>query len=182
MALSNGTWTVCNTQNTAVLRDFAPALLCCPQFGRYDDIFASLICQRIMREKGYVVHFGGPLVWQQRNKHDLIVDLKAELWGMEHVVKLAEALNHILVFERQAHPVRQVYDTLQHFSWFPKEANTLAQAFMDALAGAADPQGIVRLSALTEAMENDVQSLTKDRQHLGSHTNFNDKLFVASHY
>jgi hypothetical protein len=131
VVVSNGTWTVCNTQNTAVLRDFAPALLCCPQFGRYDDIFASLICQRIMREKGYVVHFGGPLVWQQRNKHDLIVDLKAELWGMEHVVKLAEALNHILVFERQAHPVRQVYDTLQHFPWFPKEANTLAQAFMD---------------------------------------------------
>jgi WD40 repeat protein len=57
----------------------------------------------------------------------------------------------------------------------------LAQAFLDALAGAADSQGIVRLSALTEAMENDVQSLTKDRQHLGMHVNFNGALFVASH-
>jgi Caspase domain len=43
----------------------------------------------------------------------------------------------------------------------------LAQAFLDALASAADSQGIVKLSALTEAMENEVQSLTKDRQHLG---------------
>jgi WD40 repeat protein len=58
----------------------------------------------------------------------------------------------------------------------------LTQAFLDALAGAADPQGIVRLSALTEAMENDVQSLTKGRQHLGMHVNFNGNLFVASHY
>ncbi len=57
----------------------------------------------------------------------------------------------------------------------------LAQSFLDALVGAADSQGIVRLSALTEAMENDVQSLTKERQHLGMHVNFSGDLFVASH-
>jgi WD40 repeat protein len=58
----------------------------------------------------------------------------------------------------------------------------LAKAFLDALTGAADPQGIVKLSALTEAMENEVQSLTKGRQHLGMHINFSGSLFVASHY
>jgi Caspase domain len=58
----------------------------------------------------------------------------------------------------------------------------LAQAFLDALVWAADSQGIVRLSALTDAMENEVKSLTKDRQHLGMHINFNADLFVASHY
>jgi WD40 repeat protein len=57
----------------------------------------------------------------------------------------------------------------------------LAQAFLDALVGAADPQGIVRLSALTDAMDNDVQKLTKGRQHLGMHLNFSGNLFVASH-
>jgi WD40 repeat protein len=57
----------------------------------------------------------------------------------------------------------------------------LAQAFLDALAGAADSEGIIKLSALTEAMENDVQSLTKERQHLGMHVNFNANLFVARH-
>jgi uncharacterized caspase-like protein len=58
----------------------------------------------------------------------------------------------------------------------------LAQAFLDALVGAADSQGIVRLSALTDAMENEIQSLTKGRQHLGIHINFSGDLFVADHY
>ncbi len=58
----------------------------------------------------------------------------------------------------------------------------LAQAFLDALTGAADSQGVVRLSALADAMENEVQSLTKGRQHLGMHVNFSGDLFVASHY
>ncbi len=58
----------------------------------------------------------------------------------------------------------------------------LAQAFLDALAGTADAQGIVRLSALTDAMENEVQSLTRGRQHVGMHVNFSGDLFVAGHY
>jgi uncharacterized caspase-like protein len=45
----------------------------------------------------------------------------------------------------------------------------LAQAFLDALVGAADSQGIVRVSDLTDAMATDVQSLTDGRQHLGMH-------------
>jgi len=57
----------------------------------------------------------------------------------------------------------------------------LAQAFLDALTGAADSQGIVKLSALTDAMENEVQSLTKGRQHLGMHVNFSGNLFVGYH-
>jgi hypothetical protein len=40
----------------------------------------------------------------------------------------------------------------------------------------------VRLSALADAMENEVRSLTKDQQHLGMHINFSSDLFVASHY
>jgi WD40 repeat protein len=57
----------------------------------------------------------------------------------------------------------------------------LTQAFLDALVGAGDPKGIVRLSALTDAMENGVQSLTKGQQHLGMHVNFSGALFVANH-
>ena len=58
----------------------------------------------------------------------------------------------------------------------------LAEAFLDALKGAADAEGIIRLSALTDAMENEVRSLTHDRQHLGMHVNFSGDLFMASHY
>ncbi len=57
------------------------------------------------------------------------------------------------------------------------------QAFLDALSGAADPEGhgIIRLSALTDAMDAELKTLTKGRQHLGLHVNFGGDLFVASH-
>jgi WD40 repeat protein len=58
----------------------------------------------------------------------------------------------------------------------------LAQAFLDALTGAADAQGVIRLSALTDAMEAELQSLTKSRQHLRMHVNFSGPLFMAGHY
>ena len=58
----------------------------------------------------------------------------------------------------------------------------LAEAFLDALKGAAATEGVIRLSALTDAMENEVKSLTHDRQHLGMHVNFSGDLFVAGHY
>jgi hypothetical protein len=58
----------------------------------------------------------------------------------------------------------------------------LAEAFLDALKGAADAEGVIRLSALTDAMENEVRSLTKGKQHMGMHVNFSGDLFVASHY
>ena len=58
-----------------------------------------------------------------------------------------------------------------------------AEAFLDALKGAgADSQGVIRLSALTDTMENELLSLTKGRQHLGMHVNFSGDLFVAGHY
>jgi uncharacterized caspase-like protein len=58
----------------------------------------------------------------------------------------------------------------------------LAEAFLDALKGAPATDGVIRLSGLTDAMENEVQSLTKGRQHLGMHVNFSGDLFMASHY
>jgi hypothetical protein len=58
----------------------------------------------------------------------------------------------------------------------------LAEVFLDALKGAADPKGIIRDYPLIDAMDKEVRSLTKGRQHLGTHPNFNGDLFMASHY
>jgi len=55
----------------------------------------------------------------------------------------------------------------------------LSQAFLDSLAEAGDSDGIVKLSALVAAMANEVKSLTKDKQHLGIHVNFDADLFVS---
>ena len=58
-----------------------------------------------------------------------------------------------------------------------------AQAFLDALGSAGDPDGVVSLSTLADRMDDEVESLTKNlkfKQHLGRNLNFNRKLFVAS--
>lgn len=83
---NRGTWTVFNSQNTAIIRELAPAFFMVPQWGRYDDIFASLVVQRLMRDRGYVICFGQPLVWQQRNQHDLLKDLRNEQFGAERIL------------------------------------------------------------------------------------------------
>ena len=57
-----------NSQNIAFVRELAPCFLMVPVFGRYDDIYASLLAQRVMREHNFHVHFGQPFVWQQRNR------------------------------------------------------------------------------------------------------------------
>jgi len=89
------THTVFNTQNSAVIRALAPAMLLCPQFKRYDDIVASLVTQRVMRDLGYHVLFGPPVVYQERNVHDLGKDLADEAWGQAHLLQVAHGLDDL---------------------------------------------------------------------------------------
>ncbi len=56
-------------------------------------------------------------------------DLKAEMFGMEHIVHLAEILDNIPALPK--YPVRTIYEILSHVPWMPKAVNELAQAFMD---------------------------------------------------
>lgn len=86
-------WTMFNTQSTAFLRELAPAMFCPPGVGRFDDILASLITQRVMRERGLSVFFGQPFFWQQRNAHNLYRDLREEQWGYENVRQIASILD-----------------------------------------------------------------------------------------
>ena len=86
------TRTVWNTQNSAVIRDLAPAMLLCPQFKRYDDIIASLVCQRVMADTGHHVLFGPPFVYQERNIQSLSKNLEDEAWGQAHILDVQAAL------------------------------------------------------------------------------------------
>lgn len=86
------TWTVYNSQNSAFIRALAPFMFMLPGCGRYDDIYASLICQWTMRRRGLHVHFGPPMIWQSRNPHDLMRDLYGEIEGMGKIKRFAEFL------------------------------------------------------------------------------------------
>jgi WD40 repeat protein len=56
------------------------------------------------------------------------------------------------------------------------------QAFLDALNGGADREGhgVISMPELAEAMDKDLETLTKGKQHLGPHLNFLGDVFVVS--
>jgi uncharacterized caspase-like protein len=56
------------------------------------------------------------------------------------------------------------------------------QAFLDALGGGARPddQGMISMPDLAKAMDKDLDTLTKDQQHLGLHMNFLNDVFVSA--
>ena len=126
------TWTVWNSQNTAVVRELIPAWFMAPGCQRHDDIFASLIVQRVMRERGYHAHFGPPFTLQQRNPHDLLTDLRAEIAGMENVLRMAELLDSIpLPLKSVIDDTRIIYNALALTDWYPKQAVPAALAWLE---------------------------------------------------
>ena len=126
------TWTVFNSQNTAIAREFLPAWFMFPFVGRMDDIYASLVVQRVMRERGHRVHFGHPLVWQQRNEHNLIKDLRAEIDGYEAVARIAELLDRTQLAGRSViDDVRRIYDVLELTQDFPAESIKAGRAWLE---------------------------------------------------
>jgi hypothetical protein len=103
-----------------------------PGVGRHDDIYASLIVQRVARERGYAVHFGPPFTYQQRNAHDLVTDLRAEVDGMENVEKLADFLDHLeLPGVSVIGDTRTIYRALEHVPWIPDDAIWAAYKWLE---------------------------------------------------
>lgn len=97
VVLAPGTWCPFNTQSTTFVRELAPLMFMWPHVGRYDDIWASLLTQRVAQELNYQVSFGYPLVHQARNEHDLVRDLEAELLGMRLTDLVAEQLRQTVL-------------------------------------------------------------------------------------
>lgn len=77
-----------NSQNTFLSRRVVPHYFLWPGIGRMDDIWASYYVE----SRGYLPVYGKPSVYQKRNPHDPIVDMKAEYLGYEHNLNLVEDL------------------------------------------------------------------------------------------
>lgn len=92
LCVQPGVWAPINSQNTAYLRELAPLFMVWSGVGRYEDIWASYVAQRIMRNLEYYLHYGPPFVWQERNPQSLLRNLQDELYGMEHTVRFCEDL------------------------------------------------------------------------------------------
>lgn len=136
IVVDNKTWTVFNSQNTAFIRELAPAFFMLPGVGRYDDIYASLIMQRVMRERGLHVHFGKPFAYQQRNAHNLVRDLRGEIDGMENIERFAQWLDGRHLVNKG--PLRQTWKIWEQSpmkDWMPQQTIDAALAFLDDMEG-----------------------------------------------
>lgn len=87
-----GTWAPFNSQATAFRSILASAMYCWPGVGRYDDIWASYLARKIMDQFDLHVHYGPPLIYQQRNPHSYIHDLKEEMHGLQNTESLIALL------------------------------------------------------------------------------------------
>lgn len=131
-----GTTTVFNAQNVAFRRELTPAMFLAPGLGRSDDIFASLIAQRVMREHGMQVRIGKPFTacWQDRSPQSLLDDLRDEHFGMSNVEHFADVLEKIELaknFSTVLEQVRFIHSEIAMFPWWPKEATITAEAFLN---------------------------------------------------
>ena len=92
-----------NTQNTAICRDAIPAYyyvvmghdLGGLKIDRYGDIWSGFFLKKCMDHLGHYCAVGRPLAQHLRNRHDLYVDLKQELYGMMITEPLSQMLSDI---------------------------------------------------------------------------------------
>jgi len=81
-----------DTQNTLIASELLPALYLEHGVARYDDIWMSYLCQAVMKSRRWAVHYGIPYVYQERNPHNFLRDLKDEMFGMEHTDEFIKTL------------------------------------------------------------------------------------------
>jgi hypothetical protein len=132
VVVSLNNWTIFNSQNTSLTCGLIPAFFLMPGVGRHDDLYASLIVQRVARERGYHVHFGQPLAYQQRHSHDLLKDLRAEIDGMGNTVKLAAFLDAVILPGYSAvADTRIIYEALLCSDLVPNNAARAALLWLE---------------------------------------------------
>lgn len=77
-----------NSQNTFITREIVPHYVAFPGLQRLEDIWLSYYVEML----GYRVAYGAPSVFQNRNKHNPLVDFKAELIGYQRAGHLFSVL------------------------------------------------------------------------------------------
>ncbi|MDG6997810.1 MAG: hypothetical protein JRN15_01705 [Nitrososphaerota archaeon] len=120
-----------NTQNTVLVRELVSANMMWAACGRYDDIFASYVGQKIAWKHGYHVRYGDPLATQRRNDHNLVRDLKDEILGMEIQETFLQAIADVKL--KGHSPVEDlvdiVYFLLERIPLLPRSLKTLVDTW-----------------------------------------------------
>jgi hypothetical protein len=112
--LAKGTWCPFDSQSTSVHGMLADMMFMWPDLGRYDDIWSSYLMRAVMDVTDWYVTYGTPAVTQDRNAHNLVRDLRDELFGYEHTEEFTDFLRE-LVKKRPAGIMRAPYSVYEHF-------------------------------------------------------------------
>lgn len=78
-----------NSQNTFIDRSLIPYYMVIPHIGRMDDIWGAYALQQDLFEKyGRFVVYNKATVYQERNPHDLTIDMEQEMLGYKNNIRL----------------------------------------------------------------------------------------------
>jgi len=132
LVVDNTCFTPFNSQNTAYVLELAPLMMVWVGVGRYDDIWASYVAERIMMETDYHVYYGRPFVWQERNPQNLWKNLKDEILGMEHTSRFCQDLVEAKLGEGSIlEKLRRLYEHLRGKDYLPSVVYELGKAWCE---------------------------------------------------
>ena len=132
LCVANNAFSPFNSQNTAYISELAPLCMVWVGVGRYDDIWASYVAQRIMSTLDYHVCYGPPFVWQERNLHNLWQNLRDEIFGMEYTIKFCDDLAKADIGEGAVlDKLKRLYEYLKNKDYLPVEAYELGKAWCE---------------------------------------------------
>lgn len=83
-----------NSQNTILKAEIIPYYAVLPFIGRMDDIWGGYILQHRVGTKRPCVMFAEASVFQERNPHDLAVDLDREIIGYRHTFSFLNGMSN----------------------------------------------------------------------------------------
>jgi hypothetical protein len=130
--VQHGCFAPFDSQNTAYVRELAPLMMLLVGVGRYDDIFASYIAERIMAETDYRLHYGLPLVYQERNQQSQWVNLQDEMYGMQNVSEVCNDLRNAEVGNGTVlDKLHMLYEHLVTCKHLPQVALDLGKAWCE---------------------------------------------------
>jgi len=101
-----------NSQNTFLHRDVIPFYMVIPHIGRMDDIWGGYALQQDQKvTRGNFVVYNKATVYQDRNEHDLTIDMEEEMIGYRNNPKLISN-GYASVLPRDAQKAYSIYKSL----------------------------------------------------------------------
>ena len=134
LAMPHGTWAPFNSQATTWPRELLPLMYLPSTCSfRMTDIWRSYIAQRLMPGLGASLVITRPMVYQDRNEHDLMRDFRDEIEGYVGYERFVETLEHAPItggFNALFGDLRGLYVALINAEFFTSDELPILDAWI----------------------------------------------------